>query len=110
MRIYALSSFAYSVNVFCCPPDIQKLIFLSLFFRFIHQFDFAINALMSMNMVVTLLIAFVLDNTVPGTRQERGVYIWSHPEDLASDPSLLADYSLPRKVSRFFCWSRCCRT
>ncbi|KAJ9170434.1 hypothetical protein P3X46_018541 [Hevea brasiliensis] len=74
------------------------------------QFDFAINALMSMSMVVTLLIAFVLDNTVPGTRQERGVYIWSNPEDLATDPSIYADYSLPTKVSRFFCWSRCLRT
>ncbi|XP_037497692.1 nucleobase-ascorbate transporter 11 isoform X2 [Jatropha curcas] len=74
------------------------------------QFDFAINALMSLNMVVTFLIAFVLDNTVPGTRQERGVYIWSHPEDLVTDPSLHADYSLPQKVSRFFCWSRCSHT
>ncbi|EEF28424.1 purine permease, putative [Ricinus communis] len=74
------------------------------------QFDFAINALMSLNMVVTLLVAFVLDNTVPGTRQERGVYIWSHPEDLVTDPSLHADYSLPGKVSRFFCCLRCLHT
>ncbi|XP_050205443.1 nucleobase-ascorbate transporter 11 [Mercurialis annua] len=74
------------------------------------QFDFAINALMSLNMVVTFLVAFVLDNTVPGTRQERGVYIWSHPEDLATDPSLHADYSLPEKVCRFFCCSRCLYT
>ncbi|KAJ6915803.1 hypothetical protein NC652_018456 [Populus alba x Populus x berolinensis] len=46
------------------------------------QFDFAMNALMSLNMVVTLLVAFVLDNTVPGSRQERGVYIWSRAEDM----------------------------
>lgn len=70
------------------------------------QFDFAINALMSMNMVVTLLVAFVLDNTVPGSRQERGVYIWSRAEDMASDPSLQADYSLPRKGCRCFCCAR----
>lgn len=70
------------------------------------QLDFAINALMSMNMVVTLLVAFILDNTVPGSRQERGVYIWSRAEDLASDPSLQADYSLPRKVCRCFCCAR----
>ncbi|XP_065873461.1 nucleobase-ascorbate transporter 11 [Euphorbia lathyris] len=74
------------------------------------QFDFAINALVSLNMVVTLLVAFVLDNTVPGTRQERGVYIWSHPEDLATDPNLHAGYALPSKVSPFFCCSRCLRT
>ncbi|XVE83051.1 hypothetical protein DITRI_Ditri16bG0056100 [Diplodiscus trichospermus] len=68
-----------------------------------EQLDFAINALMSMSMVVTLLVAFVLDNTVPGSRQERGVYIWSCSEDVAMDPSLQADYSLPGK-----CASLCC--
>ncbi|GLT33671.1 hypothetical protein SLA2020_082360 [Shorea laevis] len=72
-----------------------------------QQLDFAINALMSLNMVVTLLIAFALDNTVPGNRQERGVYMWSRAEDMAADPSLQADYSLPRKVSWSFCRPRC---
>lgn len=71
------------------------------------QLDFAINALMSLNMVVTLLVAIVLDTTVPGNRQERGVYIWSQRDDIAADPSSLADYSLPRKVARIFCCSRC---
>ncbi|KAF5747321.1 putative purine permease [Tripterygium wilfordii] len=70
------------------------------------QLDFAINGLLSLNMVVALLVAFVLDNTVPGSRQERGVYIWSHAEDMATDPSLHEDYSLPAKVSRFFCRAR----
>lgn len=58
---------------------------------------------MSLNMVVTFLVAFVLDNTVPGSRQERGVYEWSNVEDNGNDPSLLADYSLPRKVAQCFC-------
>ncbi|KAK3211153.1 hypothetical protein Dsin_015859 [Dipteronia sinensis] len=70
------------------------------------QLDFAINALMSMNMVVTLLVALVLENTVPGSRQERGVYIWSRAEDMATDTSMQEDYSLPRKCSRLFCWGR----
>ncbi|PKI62549.1 hypothetical protein CRG98_017070 [Punica granatum] len=70
-------------------------------------FDFAINGLLSMNMVVTLLVALILDNTVPGSKQERGVYRWSRPEDLMNDPSSLEDYSLPRKVTRVFCRSRC---
>lgn len=70
------------------------------------QLDFAMNALMSMSMVVTLLVAFVLDNTVPGSRQERGLYIWSHSEDLEIDPSLHADYSLPGKFGSSFCCSR----
>ncbi|EXC35470.1 Nucleobase-ascorbate transporter 11 [Morus notabilis] len=71
------------------------------------QIDFAINALLSMNMVVTLLVAFVLDNTAPGSRQERGVYIWSRVEDIRDDPSLLADYSLPRKICRCICLPKC---
>ncbi|GFY90780.1 Xanthine/uracil permease family protein [Actinidia rufa] len=72
-----------------------------------RQLDFAINGLLSLNMVVTLLVAFVLDNTVPGSRQERGVYTWSSLEDTTMDPSALSDYSLPKKVARFFCCSKC---
>ncbi|KAG6702675.1 hypothetical protein I3842_07G047400 [Carya illinoinensis] len=72
-----------------------------------EQLDFALNAILSLNMVVTLLVAFVLDNTVPGSRQERGVYIWSRAEEIANDPSLLSDYALPRKVARCFYWARC---
>ncbi|KAE8694062.1 Nucleobase-ascorbate transporter 11 [Hibiscus syriacus] len=72
-----------------------------------EQLDFAVNALMSMSMVVTLLVAFVLDNTVPGSLQERGVYIWSRPEDVATDPSLLLDYSLPGKFASLCRCSRC---
>nr|GMC67527.1 nucleobase-ascorbate transporter 11 [Ipomoea batatas] len=71
------------------------------------QFNFALNALMSLNMVVTLLVAFILDNTVPGTRQERGVYIWSNTEDIAADPSSFSDYSLPSKLGRCFHWAKC---
>ncbi|KAK6923841.1 Nucleobase cation symporter 2 family, partial [Dillenia turbinata] len=67
--------------------------------------DFALNGLLSMNMVVTLLLAFVLDNTVPGSRQERGVYIWSSAEDLTTDPSIRADYSLPARVAHCFRWA-----
>ncbi|XP_047175350.1 nucleobase-ascorbate transporter 11-like [Vigna umbellata] len=73
----------------------------------IQQLDFAINGLMSLNMVVTLLVAFILDNTVPGSQQERGVYIWSRPEDFATHPSLLSTYSLPRKIARCFRWAKC---
>ncbi|TKY58721.1 Nucleobase-ascorbate transporter 11 [Spatholobus suberectus] len=72
-----------------------------------YLLDFAINALMSLNMVVTLLVAFVLDNTVPGSQQERGVYIWSRAEDIATDPSQPSAYSLPRKIARCFFWAKC---
>ncbi|KAL4556807.1 hypothetical protein LXL04_034970 [Taraxacum kok-saghyz] len=71
------------------------------------QFDFVINALLSMNMVVTFMVAMVLDNTVPGSRLESGVYLWTVPEDLAIDPCSLDDYLLPRKVSKLFGWAKC---
>lgn len=71
------------------------------------QLDFISNALLSMNIVVTFLAAIVLDNTVPGSKEDRGVYSWSTPDDLSTDPSFLDDYSLPNKVSRFFRWAKC---
>lgn len=58
-------------------------------------------------MVVALLVAFVLDNTVPGTRQERGVYIWSNSKDIDTDPAALELYRLPKGVGRFFAWAKC---
>ncbi|CAL0311846.1 unnamed protein product [Lupinus luteus] len=73
----------------------------------IKQLDFAINALLSLNMVVTLLVALILDNTVPGSQQERGVYVWSRAEDVAVDPSLSSEYSLPKKVAWCCCWLKC---
>ncbi|KAJ0857148.1 hypothetical protein HanRHA438_Chr13g0586701 [Helianthus annuus] len=36
------------------------------------QFDFIMNALLSMNLVVTLLVATILDNTILSSQQERG--------------------------------------
>lgn len=72
-----------------------------------QQLDFALNALMSLNMVVTFFIAIILDNTVPGNQDERGVYVWSRPQDIAADPSLQSEYSLPKKVSWCFCRARC---
>ncbi|KAI3508649.1 hypothetical protein L1887_23658 [Cichorium endivia] len=71
------------------------------------QLDFVMNALLSMNMVVTFLVAIVLDNTVPGSREERGVYLWTILEDLSLDPSCLDDYLLPRTVSKIFGWAKC---
>uniref|UniRef100_A0A1J3D4P1 Nucleobase-ascorbate transporter 11 n=1 Tax=Noccaea caerulescens TaxID=107243 RepID=A0A1J3D4P1_NOCCA len=73
----------------------------------IEQLDFAMNAVMSLNMVVTFLVAFVLDNTVPGSKEERGVYVWSRAQDMEMDPEMQADYSLPKRVAQLF-RCRCC--
>ncbi|XP_010437154.1 PREDICTED: nucleobase-ascorbate transporter 11 [Camelina sativa] len=73
----------------------------------IEQLDFAMNAVLSLNMVVTFLVAFILDNTVPGSKEERGVYAWTRVEDMKMDPEMQADYSLPRKFAQIF-GCRCC--
>eukprot|EP00249_Psilotum_nudum_P023422 c28866_g2_i1 orf=2-349(-) len=43
----------------------------------IEGLDFFLNTVFSLHMVIAFLVAFILDNTVPGSRQERGTYIWS---------------------------------
>ena len=62
------------------------------------------NTLLSLQMVIAFLIAVVLDNTVPGSLQERGVYVWSEPEAARSDPAVAKDYGLPFRVGRVFRW------
>ncbi|KAL6012612.1 hypothetical protein ACLOJK_003101 [Asimina triloba] len=67
------------------------------------HFNYAINGLLSMNMVVALLVAFVLDNTVPGSKQVRGVYIWSNANDIED----LRDYAIPKRIGKFFRRAQC---
>lgn len=69
--------------------------------------NYAVNALLSINVVVALLVALILDNTVPGSKQERGVYIWSDPNSLEMDPASLEPYRLPEKISCWFRWAKC---
>jgi len=66
--------------------------------------NYVLNTLLSLNMVIAFLIAVILDNTVPGTRQERGVYVWSEPEAARREPAVAKDYELPFRVGRVFRW------
>ncbi|KAJ4903126.1 Nucleobase-ascorbate transporter 12 [Raphanus sativus] len=66
--------------------------------------NYVMNTLLSMNMVIAFIMAVVLDNTVPGSRQERGVYVWSDGETVTREPALAKDYELPFRVGRFFRW------
>ncbi|XP_068655177.1 nucleobase-ascorbate transporter 11 [Aristolochia californica] len=68
--------------------------------------DYAINALLSLNMVIALLVAFLLDNTVPGSREERGIYDWSTAETAENEADLQA-YALPTKIGKYFQWVKC---
>lgn len=72
----------------------------------IEELDFLLNTILSMNMVIALLVAFVLDNTVPGSRQERGTYVWSKPRTARREPAVVKDYSLPPRLAKFFSWAR----
>ena len=70
------------------------------------QVDFVLNSILSMNMVIAFLVAFVLDNTVPGSRQERGTYVWTKPSTARREPDVMKDYGLPPRVAKFFVWAR----
>ncbi|XP_010243745.1 PREDICTED: nucleobase-ascorbate transporter 12 [Nelumbo nucifera] len=66
--------------------------------------NYVLNTLLSFHMIVAFLIAVVLDNTVPGSRQERGVYVWCETETARREPAVAKDYELPFRVGRVFRW------
>ena len=68
------------------------------------QLNYVLNTLLSLHMVIAFLLALILDNTVPGSRQERGVYVWSEAEAARREPAVCKDYELPFRVSRMFRW------
>ncbi|KAJ3677976.1 hypothetical protein LUZ60_001779 [Juncus effusus] len=67
------------------------------------EVNYVLNILLSLNMVIAFLVAVILDCTVPGSRLERGVYVWS---DLEREREMdeLREYELPFKIGRFFRW------
>uniref|UniRef100_A0A5B7A2B1 Putative nucleobase-ascorbate transporter 12 n=1 Tax=Davidia involucrata TaxID=16924 RepID=A0A5B7A2B1_DAVIN len=66
--------------------------------------NYVMNTLLSLHMVIAFLVAVILDNTVPGSRQERGVYVWSEPDAARREPAVAKDYELPFRVGRVFRW------
>ncbi|XP_054795865.1 nucleobase-ascorbate transporter 12-like [Prosopis cineraria] len=45
---------------------------------------------------------------VPGSKQERGVYVWSEAEAARREPAVMKDYELPFRVGREFSrWVKC---
>ncbi|KAK4785836.1 hypothetical protein SAY86_002525 [Trapa natans] len=69
-----------------------------------HGFNYVMNTLLSLHMVIAFLVAVILDNTVPGSKQERGVYVWSDREGVRREPAVAKDYELPLRVGKFFVW------
>ncbi|XP_065866089.1 nucleobase-ascorbate transporter 12 [Euphorbia lathyris] len=66
--------------------------------------NYFLNTSLSLHMVIAFLVAVILDNTVPGSRQERGVYVWSNRETARREPAVTKDYELPFRVGRVFRW------
>ncbi|XWS28616.1 hypothetical protein CRYUN_Cryun25bG0086000 [Craigia yunnanensis] len=66
--------------------------------------NYIMNTLLSLHMVIAFLVAVILDNTVPGSRQERGIYVWSESEAARREPAVVKDYELPFQVGRIFRW------
>ncbi|MCO5550931.1 hypothetical protein L7F22_004425 [Adiantum nelumboides] len=66
--------------------------------------NFILNTLLSMNMVIAFAVAFILDNTVPGSKQERGVYEWLEGKGARNEPAVVKDYDLPLGLGRCFRW------
>ncbi|KAF8775268.1 hypothetical protein HU200_004672 [Digitaria exilis] len=69
--------------------------------------NYVLNTLLSLNMVIAFLVALILDNTVPGGRQERGLYVWSEAEAAKRESAFMKDYELPFKLGRVFRWAKC---
>ncbi|CAH1437867.1 unnamed protein product [Lactuca virosa] len=68
--------------------------------------NYVMNTVLSLHMVIAFLVAVVLDNTVPGSKQERGVYVWTEAEAARREPGVAKDYGLPFRVGKMFRWVR----
>ncbi|KAK1401748.1 Nucleobase-ascorbate transporter 12 [Heracleum sosnowskyi] len=66
--------------------------------------NYVVNTLLSLHMVIAFLVAVILDNTVPGSRQERGVYVWSESDAAKTEAAVAKDYELPFRVEKIFRW------
>uniref|UniRef100_A0A162AJ32 Nucleobase-ascorbate transporter 12 n=1 Tax=Daucus carota subsp. sativus TaxID=79200 RepID=A0A162AJ32_DAUCS len=66
--------------------------------------NYVVNTLLSLHMVIAFLVAVILDNTVPGSRQERGVYDFMYGQNLMLQKRsllLLKTMSYPSELERY---------
>ncbi|XP_045420415.1 solute carrier family 23 member 1-like isoform X3 [Lemur catta] len=70
------------------------------------QLDQVIQVLLTTGMFVGGLLGFLLDNTIPGSKEERGLVVWNQIQE-ASEETLKASevYALPWGVGTKFCTS-----
>jgi hypothetical protein len=61
-------------------------------------------AFFSSPIIIAMLSSFILDSTIAGTAEERGMHIWEQVRDadVNNDPEHTAVYSLPLVFARLF--------
>ncbi|XP_043943392.1 solute carrier family 23 member 1-like [Protopterus annectens] len=70
------------------------------------QLDQVIRVLLTTNMFIGGLFGFMLDNTIPGSKKERGITAWkeAHDNDMDKDEEDISDvYNLPFSIN-----TKCC--
>uniref|UniRef100_A0A8C5U3I3 Solute carrier family 23 member 1 n=1 Tax=Malurus cyaneus samueli TaxID=2593467 RepID=A0A8C5U3I3_9PASS len=78
----------------------------------IIQLDQVILVLLTTSMFVGGLLGFILDNTIPGTQEERGLLAWKQSQERGMESSQLISkvYDLPFGIGTKYCdvsWFHC---
>nr|XP_031530463.1 solute carrier family 23 member 2-like isoform X3 [Vicugna pacos] len=74
----------------------------------ILQLDQVIQVLLTTGMFVGGLLGFLLDNTIPGSLEERGLLTWNQIQEESEETTkALEVYSLPCGIGTKFCTSSC---
>ncbi|XP_061826152.1 xan_ur_permease domain-containing protein isoform X2 [Nerophis lumbriciformis] len=70
----------------------------------VTELDQLLQVLLTTSMFVGGFFGFLLDNTVPGTKQERGILAWNnaHEDSTSNTPDSEEVYSLPFGLSSYF--------
>ncbi|XP_073666065.1 solute carrier family 23 member 1-like [Tursiops truncatus] len=75
----------------------------------ILQLDQVIQVLLTTGMFVGGFLGFLLDNTIPGSLEERGLLAWNQIQKSEETTKISEVYSLPCGIGTRFCASSCTR-
>ncbi|XP_022445125.1 solute carrier family 23 member 1-like [Delphinapterus leucas] len=76
----------------------------------ILQLDQVIQVLLTTGMFVGGFLGFLLDNTIPGSLEERGLLAWNQIQKKSEETTKISEvYSLPWGIGTRFCASSCTR-
>ncbi|XP_059789297.1 solute carrier family 23 member 1-like isoform X3 [Balaenoptera ricei] len=76
----------------------------------ILQLDQVIQVLLTTGMFVGGFLGFLLDNTIPGSLEERGLLAWNQIQEESEETTKVSEvYSLPWGMGTRFCTSSCTR-